>query len=89
MITKVALNFEGSPPETATVTATDPFGATVMSVVTITVTDVNEDPMVSGDASIDREEGGTALAAEPTYTASDPDTVSRPGRRPEMDVVRR
>ena len=31
-----------------TVTATDPFGATVTSVVTITVTDVNEDPTVTG-----------------------------------------
>ena len=29
-----------------TVTATDPFGATVTSVVTIMVTDVNEAPMV-------------------------------------------
>ena len=81
--TKAALDFEDSTNPTnnqfeAIVTATDPFGATVMSVVTITVTDVNEDPMVSGDASIDREEGGTALAAEPTYTASDPDTVADP-----------
>ena len=64
-----------------TVTATDPFGATVTSAVTITVTDVNEDPSVSGAASIDHAENGTVLdinvetngvqAAE--YTATDED----------------
>ena len=78
LITKVALNFEGSPPDTATVTATDPFGAEATSVVTITVTDVNEDPMVTGDASIDHPESNdatvAALDAEPTdYTGSDLD----------------
>ena len=46
---------------TVTVTATDPFGAPVTSVVTITVTDVNEDPSVSGAASIDHAENGTEL----------------------------
>ena len=63
LITKVALNFEGTPPNTVTVTATDPFGATAMSVVTITVTDVNEDPMVTGDASIDHPESNEADVA--------------------------
>ena len=80
LITKVALNFEVSPPDTATVTATDPFGATVMSVVTITVTDVNEDPMVTGDASIDHaesiDEQVVALAADRRdYTGSDVDAA--------------
>ena len=78
LITKVALNFEGSPPNTVTVTATDPFGATATSVVTITVTDVNEAPMVTGDASIDHAESNAeqvaALVAEPAvYTGSDVD----------------
>ena len=82
LMTKVALNFEGSPPNTATVTATDPFGAEAMSVVAITVTDVNEDPMVAGDASIDHAESNettvTALAADPTvYTGSDVDTADQ------------
>ena len=80
LITKVALNFEGSPPGTATVTATDPFGATATSVVAIAVTDVNEDPMVTGDASIDHAESNgpdvAALAADPTdYTGSDVDAA--------------
>ena len=81
LITKVALNFEESPPGTATVTATDPFGADATSVVAITVTDVNEDPSVSGAASIDHEENGTVLeidaednGANPAeYTATDED----------------
>ena len=78
LITKVALNFEGTPPGIVTVTATDPFGATVTSAVTITVTDVNEDPMVTGDASIDHAESNeatvTALVADPpAYTGSDVD----------------
>ena len=68
-----------------TVTAADPFGATVTSVVTITVTDVNEDPTVMGAASIDHAENGTVLdidaetdnGVEPAeYTASDPDIVA-------------
>ena len=46
---------------TVTVTATDPFGAPVMAVVTITVTDVNESPSVMGAASIDHAENGTVL----------------------------
>ena len=80
LITKVALNFEGTPPDTVTVTATDPFGATVMSVVTITVTDVNEAPMVTGDASIDHAESNAeqvaALVADPgVYTGSDVDAA--------------
>ena len=78
LMTKVALNFEGSPPDTVTVTATDPFGAMATSVVTITVTDVNEDPTVTGDASIDHAESNAeqvaALNADPlVYTGSDVD----------------
>ena len=80
LITKVALNFEVTPTYTVTVTATDPFGATVTSEVTITVTDVNEAPMVTGDASIDHPESNEAtvavLAADPTvYTGSDVDAA--------------
>ena len=82
LITKVALDFETKETYTVTVTATDAFGATVTSVVTITVTDVNEDPMVTGDASIDHAESNAeevaALNADPTYTASDPDTTADP-----------
>ena len=58
---------------TVTVTATDPFGATVTSVVTITVTDVNEDPTVMGAASIDHAENNDA-----TVTALDIDAENQP-----------
>ena len=83
LITKVALNSEGTPTYTVMVTATDPFGAKAESMVTITVTDVNEAPMVTGDASIDHAESNAdqvaALVADPgTYTASDPDTTADP-----------
>ena len=80
LITKVALNFEGSPPNTVAVTATDPFGAEATSVVTITVTDMNEDPMVTGDASIDHAESNADQvaplnAAPDVYTGSDVDAA--------------
>ena len=79
LITKVALDHEGLRSYIAMVKATDPFGSEIEAQVTITVTDVNEDPMVSGDASIDHAESNdaetvTALDADPeTYTASDVD----------------
>ena len=82
--TKAPLDYEANPSYEVTVTATDPFGASDMSVVAITVTDVNEAPMVTGDASIDHPESidettVTALDAAPTvYTASDPDTTADP-----------
>ena len=62
------------------VTATDPFPAAATSQVTITVTDVNEDPSVTGDASIDHPESNedqvAALVADPgVYTGSDVDAA--------------
>jgi serralysin len=83
LTTKAALDYEDADirESTVTVTATDPFGATVTSVVTITVTDVNEDPTLMGAASIDHEEGTTVLDVDATnqtadaaeYTAADVD----------------
>ena len=86
LTTKAALDAEDTDNPAndefqVTVTATDPFGASDMANVTITVTDVNEDPMVTGVASIDHEEGATVLdtdAATPSvdpavYTAEDED----------------
>ena len=83
LTTKAALDYEDENirESTVTVTATDPFGATVMSVVTITVTDVNEDPTVMGAASIDHAENGTVLdidaedsVVQPAvYTSTDED----------------
>ena len=83
LTTKAALDYEDADirESSVTVTATDPFGATAMSVVTITVTDVNEDPSVSGAASIDHAENGTELdidaeasgVQDADYTATDED----------------
>ena len=83
LMTKSALNFEGEPSYTVIVTATDPFGAPVTSEVTITVTDVNEAPMVTGNASIDHAESNDAQVAaldavSAEYTASDPDITADP-----------
>ena len=79
LITKAALDHEGETPSSYTVMvhATDPFGASVTSIVTITVTDVNEDPSVTGAASIDHAESNdaddvTALATN-QYTVTDAD----------------
>ena len=81
LTTKAALDHETKETYTVTVTATDPFGAPVTSEVTITVTDVNEDPSVSGAASIDHAENGTELdinaetngVQAAVYTATDED----------------
>ena len=82
LMTKAALDHETGPSYMVTVTATDPFGATVTSVVTITVTDVNEAPSVEGVASIDHAENATVLDVDASndnadaavYTATDADT---------------
>ena len=81
LMTKAALNHETNETYTVTVTATDPFGATVTSQVTITVTDVNEAPSVEGVASIDHAENVTVLDVDASnsvadaaeYTATDAD----------------
>ena len=84
--TKAALDFETTSSYSVTVTATDPFDASDESIVTITVTDVNEDPtFTAGVTSIDHVEGTDVLDADasnniptPTpdaviYTISDQD----------------
>ena len=86
LTTKAELDFEDTDNPTdnkfeVTVTATDPIGAMDTSAVTITVTDVNEAPSVSGAASIDHEENGTELDVDASnndpdaaeYTATDED----------------
>ena len=82
--TKAALDFEDDTNTdgsyAVTVTATDPFGATATSMVTIEVTDVNEDPSVTGAASIDHAESNEDTVAplnpnEYTVTDADADDV--------------
>ena len=80
VMTKAALDEETTPSYSVTVTATDPFGANDVITVTITVEDVNEAPTVSGAASIEHPEGGTALTdgndGPAMYDETDPDTGS-------------
>ena len=81
MITKAALDYEDPDNTddlyTVTVHATDPFGADVSAQVTITVTDVNEDPSVTGAASIDHAENSIVLdVAAAEYSARDPDMIA-------------
>ena len=77
LITKVPLDHEqGDAAYEVMVTATDPFGTPVNARVTITVTDVNEDPSVTGAASIDHDESDetNVRALDPNrYTATDAD----------------
>ena len=81
--TKEDLDFETETSYTVMVTATDPFGSSATSQVVITVTDVNEAPMLSGGAaSIDLAENGTDLddadtgdVAEDEFVVADADTV--------------
>ena len=63
------LDHETKPTHMVTVTATDPGGLSDSIDVTITVTDVNEAPAVTGDAEIEYEENWTR--ALETYTATD------------------
>ena len=71
--TKAALDFETTPSYSVTVTATDPSGMSDMANVTITLTDVNEDPVfTAGVMSIDHEEGTTVLDADGSNNNLDP-----------------
>ena len=76
LITKGALDHENDEEYEVMVEAKDPFGAMVSATVTIEVTDVNEDPSVTGAASIDHAESNanTVIAlATNVYTATDAD----------------
>ncbi len=68
--TKDALDYETEPNTyTVTVTAADPAGLSDTATVTIAVTDVDEAPVVSGNAAVDYAENGASMVA--TYTAAD------------------
>ena len=87
--TKTKLDYENTDQRMleVMVTATDPFGdpdPPVMATVMVTVTDVNEAPTLTGDASIDHAESNdptvTALATDSSeYTAADADEADTAG----------
>ena len=65
------LDYETKTSYMVKVIATDSFGATASIDVTITVTDVNEGPEITGSAQEDYPENGTGSVA--TFTAVDPE----------------
>ena len=67
----VKLDYETKKSYMVTVTATDPDNLSVSIDVTIKVTDMDEEPMVTGDAEKDYQENGTRMVAR--YTADDPE----------------
>ena len=65
------LDYETKTTYEVTVIATDSFGASATIIVTINVTDMDETPDVTGEASIEHAENDTGPVA--TYTAADPE----------------
>ena len=86
LMTKAALDFEGTPSHMVTVRATDPSGDPLEETlqtanadeveVVITVTNVDEPPAVEGDAAAPfQEEAGDIVQALDDYEADDPETT--------------
>ena len=69
--TKAALDREKRPSYAVRVTASDPSRASAAITVTITVEDVDEDPVLTGAAVVSYAEGGSGAVA--TYSAMDPE----------------
>ena len=95
LMTKGALDFETDPSLTVTVRATDPAGVPQAETavpansdeieVTITVTNVNEPPAITGEAEVPFEEvEGDIATALGDYTADDPETS---GQNNDNDVT--
>ena len=67
------LDYEDKDTYMVTVIATDSFGVTASIPVTITVTDINEGPEVTGQDQVDYAENGEDAVA--TFTATDPENA--------------
>ena len=78
LMTQAALDYETKATYSVTVTASDSGGLSDSIDVTITVTNVEEVGMLTGDASDDYAENGTAAVG--TYTADGP-VAARPHGR--------
>ena len=68
---KAALDYETKNTYSVTVTATDPGNLSATVNVTIEVTNVNEDPVLTGEAPAEYAEKGTAAVT--TFRATDPE----------------
>ena len=71
--TGTKLDYETKDTYMVTVIATDSYGESASIAVTITVTDINEGPEVTGQDSVDYAENGEGPVA--TYTATDPEVA--------------
>ena len=69
--TKAALDYETKDSYSVTVTATDPGNLSATVNVTIEVTNVNENPVLTGEAPAEYAENGTAAVT--TFSATDPE----------------
>ena len=69
--TKAALDREKRSSYSVRVTATDPSRASATITVAITIVNVDEDPVLTGDAVVSYAEGGTGAVF--TYRATDPE----------------
>ena len=74
LMTLAALDYETKATYSVTVTASDSGGLSDSIDVTVTVTDVNEAPVITGDAALNYAENGTAAVA--TYSATDPESAT-------------
>ena len=74
LMTLAALDYETKATYSVTVTASDSGGLSDSIDVTITVTGVDETPVIAGDAALNYAENGTAAVA--TYSATDPESAT-------------
>ena len=74
IMTKAALDYETKASYEVTVAATAPSGESATKSVAITVTDMDEAPVLTGNTTVSYAENGTGPVA--TYTAIDPEGAS-------------
>jgi hypothetical protein len=74
LMTLAALDYETKSTYSVTVAARDSGGLTDSIGVTVTVTDVDETPVITGDAAPNYAENGTGPVA--TYSATDPESAT-------------
>ena len=86
LMTKAALDYETKTTYTVVVTATDPSGASDSILVTINVTDENDQAVISGLTSIDYAENGDEAVASFTADDQDGDPIEWSLNGPDKDL---